>query len=389
MEQYVKGTPADAQDIVDFADFIFSKDAAPHDFSQLLPKLYGDGADTQQYHYLVKEEGRIKAMVCVLPVHLNVAGIELKLGCIGTVSVHPRARGKGYMKKLMNMVIEDIQSEGYSLSLLGGQRQRYEYFGYEPAGIKLNFTLTEDNIRHKYGGLDASGISFEPLSSNSSQLEDAYQLYEQGIVSGARSKEQFASIMRSWNAQTLVILHHHKFVGYIAIKKDGGNVHEIELVDQALLPIVCKALIAYKKVQALHFTVPAYDRDKISLLGDASEFYSTSYDHNYMILDYAKVIEAFMSCKARNVKLQDGKFVIRIEGCETVEIVVQDNQVIVNKHAEGTGIQADLVLSKREATAGIFSSLSEFANWNSLSRNTNIPQGWFPLPLYVPPADGC
>ncbi|MCM3042277.1 GNAT family N-acetyltransferase [Paenibacillus motobuensis] len=390
MEAFVKGTTEDAQDIIDFADLVFSKNSGPLDFAGLIPKLYGDGADTQQYHYMVKENGKIKAMVCVLPVTCNVAGIELKVGCVGTVSVHPRSRGKGYMQKLMNMAVEDMKSQGCSLSVLGGQRQRYEFFGYEPAGIKFEFTLTSDNIRHKYKGLDSSGINFEPLFSDSPQLDDAYQLYQQGIVNGARTKEQFATILRTWQTQPLVILENGKFAGYVALSKDGGAVREIEMIDPALLPVVSKALAAEKNLDELHFTVPPYDPGKIALLGDVCDWYRTSYEYNYHIMDYSSVIEAFLRCKAQNMMLQDGRIVLGIEDSDIVEIVVQNNQVVVNKYdPDHSDIQAQVSLTKREATALLFSPLSEFTNWKLAERQLNLPSGWLPLPLYIPSLDIC
>ena len=35
--QYVLGTPADRDDIVDFANYVFSQAHVPHDFKKLLP----------------------------------------------------------------------------------------------------------------------------------------------------------------------------------------------------------------------------------------------------------------------------------------------------------------------------------------------------------------
>jgi len=390
MELYVKGIAEDAQDIIDFADMVFGKNARPHDFAQMIPKLYGDGADTQRYHYMVKEDGRIKAMICVLPVTCNVAGIGLKFGCVGTVSVHPRSRGKGYMQKLMNMALEDMKSQGYSLSVLGGQRQRYEFFGYEPAGIKLVFSLTSDNIRHKYKGLDTSGISFESLTDDNPQLDDAYQLYQQGIVNSARAKERFATILRTWHTDPLIILHNGKFAGYVALSKEGGTVQEIELIDQSLLPVVSKALAAEKGLDTLLFIIPAYDHDKITLLGDVCDWYSTSYNHKFNIMDYSSVIEAFLKCKAQNMKLQDGRFILAIKDAEIVEIVVQNNHVVVNKYdPNDTGIQAEVHLTKREATALLFSPLSEYTNWKQSTPQLIVPPGWLPMPLYIPSLDIC
>jgi predicted N-acetyltransferase YhbS len=387
MIQYTKGTPADAQDIIDFAELIFSRQSGPHDFSQLIPKLYRDGEETQQHHYLVKEDGKIKAMVCVLPVTFNVAGIELKAGCIGTVSVHPSARGKGYMKKLMNMALEDMKSQGYAFSALGGQRQRYEYFGYEPAGIKLNFTLTADNVRHKYSELDTSTISFEPLTNESSQLDDAYDLYQKGVVNSARSKDRFVKILQTWNTQPYIVLHEGKFAGYAAVTENGGVVQEIEVIESSMLPVVCKALMSKLGLPELQFILPAYDRDKITLLGQVCEMYAVSYNQNFNIMDYASVIEAFMKCKAQYVKLLDGRFVLEIEGYGAVEICVQNNHVHVKRYDAVTDIQVDAHLSKREATALLFSSLSEFSE--PTAQQLDCPSGWLPLPLYVPPLDGC
>ncbi|WMT41817.1 GNAT family N-acetyltransferase [Paenibacillus sp. D2_2] len=390
MEIYVKGTAEDAQDIIDFADMVFSKNFGPHDFAGLIPKLYGDGAETQQYHYMVKEDGKIKAMVCVLPVTCNVAGVELKVGCVGTVSVHPRSRGKGYMQKLMNMAVEDMKSQGFSMSVLGGQRQRYEFFGYEPAGIKFEFTLTSDNIRHKYKGLDSSGISFQPLLSDSPWLDDAYQLYQRSIINGARSKEQFATILRTWNTQPLVILENSKFIGYVALSQAGGAVNEIEMIDPALLSVVSKALATEKGLNELRFTIPPYDLEKIALLGDVCDWYSTSYEYNYHIMDYSSVIEAFLKCKTKNMVLEDGRVVLGIEDSEIVEIVVQNNQVVVNKHdPNDTDIQAQVILTKREATTLLFSPLSEYTNWKLATRQLSLPSGWLPLPLYIPSLDIC
>ena len=83
------GTPADRQDILDFGDLVFSKSDRPHDFQTLLPRLYGLQAAFEPLHYLVKEDGKIRAMVCVLPMEYQVGETVLKISGVGTVSVHP------------------------------------------------------------------------------------------------------------------------------------------------------------------------------------------------------------------------------------------------------------------------------------------------------------
>lgn len=393
MEMYSKGLPEDAQDIVDFADYIFSRATAPHDFAALIPKLYGEGRKTQHYHYLVKEEGRIRAMLCLLPVTFNVAGIELKAGCVGTVSVHPSARGKGYMQKLLQFALDEMKAEGYDYSVLGGQRQRYEYFGYEPAGVKLDFTLTSDNVRHKYKHLDAGRFRFEELSDNSTELDDAFSLYQNGLVRGARSKEQFTDILRTWNSLPYVIYQDDTFAGYLSLSrdKDNGTIFEIELEDTAVLPSVCKSLMAYKGLTELNFMLPAYDRDKISLLGGVCDMYKVGYNHNYNLFHYAPVIEAYMKCKALERRLQDGRFVLQIKDGETVDIQVENGEIIVQHvDRENGDLQPDAVLTSSEATALLFSPLSSYAGIAAEDGvRHGCPEGWFPLPLFTPQLDCC
>ena len=135
MELFCKGTPIDGEDILDFGNYVFSQAHGPIDFHTLLPKLYKDPAKTASEHYLIKSEGKIKAMVCVDPISIEVGGETLS-GCgVGTVSVHPYARGKNYMKGIMDKAVKDMQRQKYDFSILGGQRQRYQYFGYDPAYI--------------------------------------------------------------------------------------------------------------------------------------------------------------------------------------------------------------------------------------------------------------
>ena len=61
-------------------------------------------------------------------------GETLRVGCVGTVSVHLYSRGEGHMKILMAMMMDDARAKGCDLLMLGGARKRYNYFGFEQAG---------------------------------------------------------------------------------------------------------------------------------------------------------------------------------------------------------------------------------------------------------------
>ena len=132
---YVVATPADREEVVDFANYVFSQAHRPHDFKTLLPKAYADHLpELGAKHYLAKQEGRIRALVADRMIDMRLLDDTLRVGCVGTVSVHPYSRSEGHMKRLMTMMLEDARAEGLDLLMLGGIRQRYNYFGFEQAG---------------------------------------------------------------------------------------------------------------------------------------------------------------------------------------------------------------------------------------------------------------
>ena len=382
MPQYCKGTKEDAEDIVDFANYVFSKSSEPHDFKQLVPKLYADGQNTQPLHYLVKEDGKIKAMLCVLPVDFMVAGKHLKAGCVGTVSVHPYTRSKGYMKQLLTAAVADMKEQGFSYSVLGGQRQRYEYFGYTPAGMQLMFTLTSVNLRHKYGLEKADDITFTELDEKDRvSLDAAYALYCRRPVTGARSRETFCTIGKTWNATLYAVHKNGVFTGYIS--EQQGVFQEIELTDVSLLPAVCKAFFAACRLESVKIPLPVYDIEKVQLLSQVCEECTVCFDHNYHIMDYPAVMEAFMNVKAGYTSLADGHFVLEIQGVQTIEITVKDNTAFVNP----TTRKADITLPPLQAAAFLFSPVSGYAF--PTENKVACPAGWFPIPLYTPALDVC
>ena len=110
---YGPGCAADRAAIIDFINYVFSQAHRPHDFMRLIPKTYGDpGEAFENWHFLAKSEKGIRACIAVRPFELLAAGESLPAGFVGSVSVHPYARGEGHMKQLMPMVIEHAKEKG-------------------------------------------------------------------------------------------------------------------------------------------------------------------------------------------------------------------------------------------------------------------------------------
>ena len=72
------------------------------------------------------------------------------------------------MQQLMVHCVQTAPAEGFHLSWLGGQRQRYGYSGYEKCGVYYRLTLSPTNVRHVLGDADF-GIDFFHLSARTAR----------------------------------------------------------------------------------------------------------------------------------------------------------------------------------------------------------------------------
>ena len=128
-----------------------------------MPKVYDPAFDPSSITKVaVHESGKLCAEVAVLPQNLTVCGKALKAGFLGMVSVHPKFRGQGHMKALMQMWTEEARSR-YDMLVLYGQRQRYEYFGFTGGGMRRQFFVEPANIRHALKDVSCEGFTFRPF----------------------------------------------------------------------------------------------------------------------------------------------------------------------------------------------------------------------------------
>ncbi|MCM8821564.1 MAG: GNAT family N-acetyltransferase [Candidatus Omnitrophica bacterium] len=93
--------------------------------------------------FIIRQNKRIASLIGIYPQNVVLNGRETTIGGIGSVSTHPDFRNKGYMKILMDFCIEEMKRRNYSFSILGGDRQRYNFWGYETCGANAVFTFSQ------------------------------------------------------------------------------------------------------------------------------------------------------------------------------------------------------------------------------------------------------
>lgn len=411
MVQYCRAKTEDREDLIDFINMVFSQSGKPHDFKKLLPKLYADDEDKMDCHYVVKDDGKIKAVVGVFPTVLEAGGQTLKIGQLGSVSAHPYARGKGYMKALMKYAIESAADEGYAALVLGGLKNRYQYFGFQPTEIAMKYRFIEENIRHQFGGGEST-LRLEKITSpDSVWIKEAKALYDRRKVKiGRGSEEYFYKVLASWNNEIYALLKNGQFAGYMTAGDNGTFLREFELSDNADVPEVLKAWFKQKGIKALTVLCPAYEREKCELLGKYSEYFSAETGHSWLIFDFGKVLEAFMNVKNQCEPLEFGKLLLNIHkndgDMQMCGFCVDENGVHAEKFLDKEDFKsktktvagdggafrtgddtAVLSVSQLDAQEAFFSEAGRYRNYGT--EGGIKYKNWFPLPLYTEENDAC
>jgi hypothetical protein len=95
--------------------------------------------------------------------------VPWRIAGIGAVGTLPEERGKGHMTQLLHHVVGVMREQGYPLSWLGGDRQRYMSFGWERAGLtyELSFSLRS---------LDRAGV--EPIEVTTCDADEALPIVQ-------------------------------------------------------------------------------------------------------------------------------------------------------------------------------------------------------------------
>lgn len=363
----------DYQEILAFGNRIFNTT-----FETLLPKLYNEAALVADNHYLIKQEAAIKAMVGSFPNELSVLDETLTFHGIGTVSVDPTTRGSGFMKQLMNHAVEEGKLNGVDFMILGGQRQRYEYYGFTPCSTELEFTAGESAFRHSQRFLKM-GFSFAPLGDNLDHISECTALYNAQPVHSKRSEQDFILVCNSWHGLPYAIIYDDMVCGYLVADKDF-NIKEIVLGDyKNTLPVVL-AWVAAFEVKRLSVTTLFFQRELAGQLDQIMEEMKITRGSCINVLNYKNVIRAALKFKGMHTPLMHGKLVIDVLDVGRYSIVVDAAGVLVEDSTE----VADVSLPHISMMQFLFSPVN-FIGHTGVS--PKIVSRWFPLQIGISSLD--
>ena len=373
--EYRVAQAKDLDGIIDFANMVFSMLRIPHNFEEILPKVYAAPHLKADIHVIAEEEGRLCGCLGMLVFPLRVAGETLQVGYLGTMSVHPRVRGRGTMGTLMEKQIERGKAMGLDMMVLGGQRQRYARHGFETCGATFGYSISAANVRHAMADVDASGIGFAPMQAQ--DVPYALGMYDRQAVAGARTQENFLDAVRSYGEKPYIVTGNGAPIGYLVTDKDGQRISEIVMEESGMLLPAIKGYMTGRGIRSLRVDAAPHDTALNRLLAPLCEGYAIGANCMLRMLRPERVIKAYMKLKAGMEPLADGRLTLACGEAGTVEMAVHHGEIAV----ERTDAPADACLADGQAAMLLF-GYNRFA-----APKVAAPGNWFPLPFAIAEPD--
>jgi GNAT superfamily N-acetyltransferase len=381
--RYIKDKGSDYyNDILDFANMVFSMEYTGIDFSVYLPKAYSTDRKgiTTHHMYLEDESDRIRALIDTYPLCLKMDGESINADYVGTVAVHPRFRGRGLFSKLMEKVEEEARADKTDLLIVDGERARYGNFEYEKAGMKYRFEIDYKCALNQ--AADTSPYEFEEVCGDEGDLvEKIYGIYVKRNVK-ARDINDFYISLLSLGASVFVVKKDGCVLGYVNLSENEKDINEFELDNMSDIPKLMLDLMEGFGMEKLAVTVGSDEIEKIKYLEGISSSYYVSTSHQIRILNYESVVGFLIRWKQKYCKLTDGEYTFGIktaDGVKNYKIAIKKGDTTVTR----TKNKADDIFTQKEfvkvVTTGYFNVGYEKA--------TKAPIGWFPLPFFLPEGD--
>ncbi len=364
------------------------------EFDILYPDLYQRTDEKMSNHYVIRDKGNIVSCIGLYPVKLNLCGKIVELGGIGAVATVPEYRGKGLMQRLMDYVMQvQIEERGYAFSLLGGDRKRYQHWGFEIGNTKYSFRLTLRGPGvEKYSGK----LSQEDIKEGNVDEFDWSEIWRQ-VQSNpdmcACSEEDLK--LKYKRLDRIVVIVEGDKGGHLVIVK--GNNKDVVIQSYAGEPETLGAVIVSKLESGEWNTVdarlPMYPNKFCGIFKDLMVDYDFGYTGKICVLNLQKTFDVFkehFNSRVNSLGLK-GKILLKVSGIgvipsEQVILEADGKELKVSQTAnEDIGKDVNIVeLTRHQIVELMFSPLC--LGWSyRLADNSRWLAALMPVPYYIPP----
>lgn len=353
----------DIREVIPFINKVFRKN-----FPKLLPKIYTSNKYAY-YHYIVRENGSIKGALASLPATLEIADRTLNARGIGMVSTDKSMRNKGIMSNMLKAAIYDAANENVDFMFLSGNRQRYEHYGFSPAGYQYSFTIVAANIKHMDSQVK---YRFERITANSPYIDEITSLYNTKTV--RYSRNNFLDTVMSWNINKVyaILNNDGKVIGHLATL--WWKIVDFYTVEQENTAYIVKDFARFRHRSFAKIELYPDMPEAIRSMSNYAQFATVSQSAMINVLNYRNTVENLLIMQtASGKKLNDFNVNIDIEDKESFNIRCINNVI---SSGDPDPSANTFSIKRNEAVTMLFSP------WGR--ETCPLP---FTLPLYVPMCD--
>lgn len=364
----IKTNKKEMNDVINFLNYCFNIK-----FQNVVGKLYKNGNDYSNNHYIIKKDNNIIAAICINESEWIIDDNKIKVAGIGSVCVHPDYRNKGIMQYMLNESNNIIRNLKADISILSGKYDRYNHFGYEKTTQCINYEIPANkniNDDYKFAAIDS-------LTNN--QIEYLAKLNENKSEYIKRVDNEFIESCKQWNHTAYGIFKNDNLIGYIVNKENV--IKEIKLQNYKEMVNILYNFINNFGTEKLNVLIPGIEYRQKEILKNFENKLIDKNSQLCQIINYEKVIKILLTYRNRHEKLKKGTLTIKIENYGGIKINVEDEDIVISKYNSNN---YDLTLSNIEALK-LFLNNNEKLNLKPDIKN--ICDSWFPLDIYLYVAD--
>jgi hypothetical protein len=322
----------------------------------------------------VKENGRIVSLLGIYPLPAVIAGEKVLMGTIGNIASLPAARGRGYMKQLVTVAIEEAMKQGFVAARLDGLRSRYNRYDFDHAGVNYVCCLTQ---RNRVKNPKAIQLNFEQiLVDDHDAIAFAKKCHRNSKFYVLRETDKdFFYTLRAWKNIPYIAKNKQGMpVGYISVSPDGKNIAEWGVdTGYTVIDLLSAYLQNYPKIKEVTFLVMPYDTDQIKAVFVQCESWHAKPASMFHVFQWDRFVYVLMKLAAQTKGLVDGELTVAINNWGNLHMTVK-NGVPKAKKCEHN---VEVYMMAREAVNWFFGNLRAIQP----IPGTRAEASWFPLPL--------
>ncbi|MCC7147473.1 MAG: GNAT family N-acetyltransferase [Phycisphaeraceae bacterium] len=378
----IRLTAADYAELLPYLANAFGH--SPDDwFARNLPVAYRPTDECMRCNYAIRIDGKIAGVVGLFPFEQTLAGRTWRIAGIGGVSTAPWARKLGLMREIMAKVVADIRQDGYPISWLGGQRQRYRYWGWERAGTGIQIRLNRANLTHDPLWQNIPALKYEPVINDPDLLKQILALHDTQPRHCIRPLDQLFNHLFQWSCRPVYAADESgQVIAYAVIRAGGKGVDELVGRDSAATMGLLRGIIETEGDVGMSFDPMMSPAHKTIV--DTAEYVSVEGTGNWQIFNWQEVLDILSNAQAQQRTLAPGQVVLGIEGQnKPLLLSVQGNQAT----CQPTDRKPDLTADSPTMTRLLFGPLKPSLVM-PLPPQAAVLDQWCPLPLYLGRQDG-